>query len=198
VGTRGFNGKPGEATVDEVPILSGSSEDRLFKQFVARYDVPAYVRRARRVQDAFNDLVARCRHERDKRLEIVRMHARAVFALVNEEARPQLLTLGSALGVPIPPASPGRLSPYKLRRATAELTESIERFNRSWLHFLHAADLSTVNQLREDYNRYYLLEKECALRSPRLARQGFQRMKPLSPDDLLILLPLLPVPAWTG
>ena len=55
-------------------------------------------------------------------------------------------------------------------------------------------DLGPVNEVREGYNRYYLLEKECALRSPLLARQGFVRLNPLTVDDLAALLPPLPVP----
>jgi hypothetical protein len=51
-----------------------------------------------------------------------------------------------------------------------------------------------VNGLREGYNRYYLLEKECALRSPRLARQGFVRLPAVTVDDLAAQLPPLPVP----
>ena len=34
-------------------------------------------------------------------------------------------------------------------------------------------DLTHVNKLRDGYNRYYVLEKECALRNVRLAALGF-------------------------
>ena len=53
---------------------------------------------------------------------------------------------------------------------------------------------TTVNELRVAYNRYYLLEKECALCLVRLARQGFRRLEPLTVDELSLLLPPLPVP----
>ena len=33
--------------------------------------------------------------------------------------------------------------------------------------FLPTVDLTAVNKARDGYNRYYLLEKECAMRSPR-------------------------------
>ena len=81
-----------------------------------------------------------------------------------------------------------------LRQALTELTESIERFNGRWREFLTQVDLTAVNEARDGYNRYYLLEKECALRSPNLARQGFRRLAPLTPADVAELLPLLPVP----
>ena len=55
-------------------------------------------------------------------------------------------------------------------------------------------NLDRVNEVRERYNRYYLLEKECALGSSRVARSGFQRLDSLLPDDFLRIMPLLPVP----
>jgi hypothetical protein len=55
-------------------------------------------------------------------------------------------------------------------------------------------DLRSANLLRDRYNQFYVLEKECALGSSRLARQGFQRLNPLGPEDLLKILPLLPMP----
>lgn len=86
------------------------------------------------------------------------------------------------------------MSPRALRRALKELRESITRFNRLWREFLAGLDLSGVNALRDDYNRYYLLEKECALRSPRLARVGYQPLPPVTAAELEALLPPLPVP----
>lgn len=47
-----------------------------------------------------------------------------------------------------------------LRRALRELTESIERFNQRWQEFLQGVDVSHVNELRDGYNRWYVLEKE--------------------------------------
>jgi hypothetical protein len=54
--------------------------------------------------------------------------------------------------------------------------------------------LGPLNELRDGYNRYYLLEKECAIRSVALARRGFTPLPPLTLDDLAVLLPPLPVP----
>jgi hypothetical protein len=51
--------------------------------------------------------------------------------------------------------------------------------------------LQTLTKLMDEI---YLLEKECALGSSRLARQGFQRLNPLDPEDFLRIMPLLPVP----
>ncbi len=81
-----------------------------------------------------------------------------------------------------------------LKRAVHELVESLERFNLQWLEYVQAVDLTAINKVREGYNRHYLLEKECAVRSAHAARQGFQPLPPLTVDDLRILLPELPVP----
>ena len=85
-----------------------------------------------------------------------------------------------------------------LRQAFNELRESIRRFNRRWREFLGELDLRRINVLRDGYNRYYVLEKECALRSPRLARQGFRPLEPVAPQDLEALLPPLPEPRVPG
>ena len=82
----------------------------------------------------------------------------------------------SRLRMPVPSTRSLRV----LRRALHELRASIIRFNERWNAFLPTVDLSELNAQREAYNRYYLLEKECALRSARLARQGFRRLEPLS------------------
>jgi hypothetical protein len=36
--------------------------------------------------------------------------------------------------------------------------------------------------------------KECALGSARVARQGFRKLEQLAPDDILKIMPQLPVP----
>jgi hypothetical protein len=190
--------------MDDIPIL-GRDEDRLLKQIEARYDAPAYVRRARDVQGAFDGLLQKCRAKRNELLGMVRIRLGALHGLAGEwdALRPLLADdeqvhvlqqmyadLNPQLRVPVAPTSSART----LRRALRELSASLERFNRRWREFLPQVDLTPVNALREGYNRFYLLEKECALRSPRLARQGFRRLEPLTAGDLAAVLPPLPVP----
>ncbi len=191
--------------MDDIPIVSRESESHLHAQVLALYDAPAYIRRARHVQQAFEHLLGRCRQQRTEWLAMVRTRLGLLQALagdwtvlrpwLSDEAQLQVLreleaTLQPRLRVRVQPIS----SPRTLRRALRQLTESIERFNRRWRDFLPTIDLTTVNELRNGYNRYYLLEKECALRSPRLARQGFRRLEPLTREELAELLPLLPMP----
>src|SRR5262249_27096320 len=94
------------------------------------------------------------------------------------------------LRIPVAPTTSVRT----LRRALLELIESLQRFNQRWQSYLEEVDCSRVNELREGYNRYYVLEKECVVRSPRLARQGVRPLEPLTPTEVAELVPPLPVP----
>jgi hypothetical protein len=191
--------------MNDIPIPGREDDHRLFKQFQAHYDAPAYVRRARQVQAAFDQLVERCLHQREDWLKMVRTRLGRLHALAGDWAalHPWLVTqdevrllqdlyttLAPRLRVPVEPTS----SRGALRRALAELRVSIGYFNRGWQGFLGTVDLATVNELRDGYNRYYLLEKECAIRSARLARQGFRRLEPVTLDELAGLFPPLPEP----
>jgi hypothetical protein len=192
--------------MEEVPIPGG---DRFRSQIEAGYDGPAYVRRGRQVQQAFDDLLHRGRRQRDKWLPMVRLRLALLHALAGdwERLRP-LLAHGEQLEdlqrlhaelQPRLRSQVDRTSSVRaLRGALRELRESIEYFNRRWLAFLPTLDLARVNELRDGYNRYYLLEKEMAVRSPRIARQGFVRLEPLTMQDLLAALPPLPVPELQG
>jgi hypothetical protein len=188
--------------VDDVALPG--REDHCLRELLGRYDAPAYVRRAREVQGAFDQLVARCRQQRAQWLEMVRLRLGTLRALAGdgEALRPLLAggqvelldklheSLQPRLRLPVRPTSSARA----LRQALAELTGSIERFNRRWQEFLRGVDVAPVNALREGYNRYYVLEKECAVRSAGVARHGFRRLEPLTVDELAALLPPLPVP----
>jgi hypothetical protein len=74
------------------------------------------------------------------------------------------------------------------------LAASVERFNRRWCAYIAELDLSAINGLRDGYNRYYLLEKECAVGSVRLLPQTFRRLAPVTSEEILDQLPPQPVP----
>jgi hypothetical protein len=179
--------------------------DRFFDQVVSQYDVPAFVRRGRRAQEAYQDLLERCRAQRAEWLAMpaLRMGQLAALATNLHHLVPLLRNadqvivlrqlqeeLNPQLRVPVAPATSRR----QLHVALDDLCESIDRFNRRWLDYLAKIDLTLVNGIRADYNRYYLLEKECSMRSPVLARIGFRPLKPLMLDDLKADLPPLPIP----
>ena len=191
--------------MDEIPILSRADGSDTVKEFMSLYDAPAYVRRARRVQGAYEELLHRCRQQRAEWLPMARTRLGMLRALAGEldVLRPLLADddqveslrqlerdLNPKLRVPVQPTPSAR----KHRRALLELNESLGRFNECWRGFLPTVDLTEVNELRDGYNRYFLLEKECALRSARLARQGFVRLEPLTLEHLAAALPPLPVP----
>ncbi len=85
------------------------------------------------------------------------------------------------------PASPRR------RLAVArDLASSVERFNRRWAAFLDELNLGPINAMIDNYNRYYLLEKECVFGSSRVAARNFQPLRPVTLDRLREEHPLLP------
>jgi hypothetical protein len=191
--------------MNEVPIPASDDVGQIIQRFEALYDVPAYVRRAQRVQLLYDQLVARCRKQRDEWLTMVRIRLGMLQALAGAwtALRPHVVdddqlrllaelaaTLQPQLRVPVEPTSSARA----LRQALAELHDSIARFNQRWDAFLRGVDVTEVNEGRTGYNRYYVLEKECALRSSVVARHGFQPLPALTVEELFVVLPLLPVP----
>jgi hypothetical protein len=191
--------------LDEIQILGCEDHRHGVNRFLAHYGAPAYVRRARQVEEALDALVGHCRRQRDEWLDLVRIRLgqlhglagdwAALRPLVADEGQIQRLSdlhaeLKPRLRLPVASTSSARA----LRRALRELRESIDRFNHRWHDFLRKVDLSAVNEARDGYNRYYVLEKECAVRSPRLARIGFRRLEPMTLDELTALVPPLPVP----
>lgn len=191
--------------MEEEVILGRDESSEAFKRFLSQYDAPAYIRRARGMQAAYDQLLEHCRRRRAEWLELVRLRIGMLHALAGDwgNLRPfladdeqldilryHLAAVAAPLRAPIEPTGSGRV----LRRALRELRESLERFNHRWEEFVNGVDLTAVNELREGYNRYYVLEKECAVRSARIARQGFVPLAPLTTDDLVAQFPLLPVP----
>jgi len=178
-------------------------DQRLVQYLQARFDVPAYIRRARQVQESLDRLLARCRLQRQRWLKEGKLVLEDLAALAgswddlspwlsSEADRELLVDLTEVLAARVvfrPRPAPAR----RLRRALMQLLDWLESFNRRWDAFLHKLDLGPVNEVRDGYNRYYVLEKECALHSARLARQGFQPFQPLTVAELLRHLPFLPV-----
>ena len=193
------------APMDELPLLNREDGDRLFQQVLAHFDAPAYVRRARRVQQAFDDLLAHCRRQRDDwttmlviRLGTLRMLAGTWDNLAPHLASDEQVDALERLWEVLKPELQVRFEPTnnekRLRRELVQLVSEVEALNRRWTAFLPTVDLSQVNRLRADYNRYYVLEKECAVRSAVVVRHGFRPLSPLTPADLAEALPELPVP----
>jgi hypothetical protein len=75
-----------------------------------------------------------------------------------------------------------------------EFVESGERFNKDWLKYIESSNLDRINQLREDYNRYYLIEKACAYGRD-TENEEFKSLPLLDAAFLLERFPLLLLPA---
>lgn len=190
--------------MEEIPILGTDDYSHLVKRFMGHYDAPAYVRRARQVQEAFDQLLVRCQQQRTEWLEMVRLRLGVLHALsgswtmltpwlADEDQLGVLQQLHTELQPRLRLPVESTRSARKLWQALHELQDSLLRFNQRWDRFLNSVDINKVNELIDGYNRYYLLEKECAFRSPRLARQGFRPLEPLTRKRLAELLPPLPV-----
>ena len=70
----------------------------------------------------------------------------------------------------------------------------MERFNKRWGQFLEKLNLDPINQMIDQYNTYYVLEKECVMGSPRLAARHFAPVPRVSAEGLREEYPMLPVP----
>jgi hypothetical protein len=189
------------------PIALGTPEDRIVQKMIGLFDAPAYLRRARRVQQAYDDLVAMCRRRREQWLDISRTRLAILRAMAGEwSALIPFLTDAGQCPVftelereldPQPLCHIERTSSRRpLRKALLELCSSLDRFNDLWRAHLAELCLDSVNEERTKYNRYYVLEKECALRSAPLARKGFTPLEPLNIQEIAALLPELPVPRF--
>jgi hypothetical protein len=189
--------------VEGVWITSSDDPGRLVKSLISQYDVPAYVHRGRQVQEAYDSLVARGRRQRAEWLVPVRTRLKLLAGsdgnwsrlrslLADDDQVTLLRDLHAGLCRETPDA--GFPLSYALRRTLRELVLSLERFNQRWSAYLASVDLSPVNEARQRYNRYYVLEKECVVRSPRVACQGFEPLTPVTAADLLVLFPPLDVP----
>jgi hypothetical protein len=194
--------------VDNAP-LGGDFDRREMNELLGLFDAPAFVRRARGVEEAFQLVLLRGRQRRDEwlampRLRLGQLHALAggwpaLRPLLADDGQVQVLErLWEALSPRLRAPLRQTTSVRALRRALAELVASLERFNRRWREYLGKVDVATINGLRDGYNRHYVLEKACALRSDVLARQGFTPLPPLTTDELERHLPPLPVPRPRG
>jgi hypothetical protein len=169
-------------------------------ELLGMFDVPAYVRRGQDLEYTLGRVHARCQRERDGMLEMVRVRLKqwssaasgpeawsAVFAASIAPLWP--LTAAEA------PAWAERPAPLRRQRTIArDLLASVTRFNRRWAEFLEKLDLTHANRLIDDYNRYYLLEKECSLGSARLAARHYSPKARLTVESLLVDHPALPLP----
>ena len=175
---------------------------REFLELLGQLDDPAFVRRARRVEETENGLRARCRAGRDELLRFPKLRLATVGAVVDFQWRELDIFFQDDDAADYLAALHGQWMPQlrsrvclggaaKIRRVLRELRRSFCRFNRKWKTFLLDVDLAPVNKARDDYNRYYVIEKSCAFMSERIGQRGFQSLTSFTLDDIVKELPYL-------
>ncbi|MCA9052327.1 MAG: hypothetical protein KDA75_00755 [Planctomycetaceae bacterium] len=183
--------------------MQGDEELLTFQRFMLAFDSPAYLRRARQVEAEWTHLVAHCERERGRLLEMPRLRLAQLIAATGAERHPERLPVDGGLRdsllalhkewlTALRAAVPSAPNAAAVAALLENVGDSFARFNRRWEMFLTGVDLTPVNRAREGYNRYYVLEKECAVRSERTALEGFEPLPMVSSDDLRELFPPLP------
>ncbi len=172
--------------------------DPEMRQLLGMFDVPAFARRGQDLEFSLDRLQARCRRERETRLDMVRLRLRQwSAAAIGPNDGIEIFTAPIDALVVIVVAEPlvWSIRPAASRRRLAiarDLSSSVERFNRLWAKFVAGLNLGPINNMIDHYNRYYLLEKECAFGSARVAARNFRPRQPLTPEVLLADHPFLP------
>jgi hypothetical protein len=188
-----------DETDESLTTLGGDVEAEI-KEMMGLFDAPAFARRGQELEDTLRRLDNRCRLARIERLDMVhlrlRQWARAVtgpeaWTAVFSASIELLWTLSEAE----PPEWAREAAPLRRQLESArDLIAAVLRFNHRWLQFLGSLRLEAANSVIDDYNRYYLLEKECVMGSARLAARFFTPVPRLGREPLLHDHPLLPVP----
>ena len=174
--------------------------DAEIKELLGLFDVPAFARRGQDLESSLARLRWRCRRARGGMLDMVRLRLRQWASAADGPGTESLIFASSIEGLwPLAEAGApkwaARAAPLRrLRGIARDLIASVERFDRRWLEHLGGLDLAPINRQVDDYNRYYLLEKECSLGSARLAARHFVPKARVTLDDVRLELPPLPVP----
>ncbi|MHB1558224.1 MAG: hypothetical protein ACYC61_12250, partial [Isosphaeraceae bacterium] len=159
----------------------------------------SFARRGLELEEMLRRIRLRCERARVERLNMVWMRLRQWTRVATGPADPEVfaasieplwsLTKAEAPGWSLSPATRSR------RLAAArDLVAALERFNRRWTEFLGSFNLQPANLVIDQYNRYYVMEKECVMGSGRLAARFFTPVPPLTSAQLLLEHPLLPIP----
>ena len=181
-----------------------NDEQRAFQQIAGLFDEPAFLRRARTTRNAWEFLLARAERKRKDWLKMpaiklgrlymlsdkFRLLSKYVSGEDRETLRQQMLELNPKMLRHLPVAR----DESKIVDELTELIGTYSRFNTRWFAHVCTLNYDRVNELRDGYNKYYVLEKECALMSARTAAAGFQPLLMIGREDVLEVLPLLQIP----
>jgi hypothetical protein len=190
-------------TDETLPTMNSDIEADV-KELMGLFDLPAFARRGQDVEASVRRLHDRCEKVRGQMLDMVRLRLRQWSgAAAGPESWRGVLTSTIeplwALAGAAPPRWADSDAPLKRRQNIAsDLIAAVDRFNRRWALALGGFNLEPTNFVIEQYNRYYVLEKECVMGSARLAARHFTPMAPLTRPMLLADHPTLAVPVLAG
>jgi len=164
---------------------------------------PSFIARAKAPQIALDALLHICSAKSQEMLRWPTLHLTILAQQVQSEwsrlspllAAPDSVSLLEALHAGLltkPPVRTHWLTSDKT--ALRRFLESAERYNRHWLSFVEGLDLEPVNKPRREFNQFYVLEKECAFQSEKLA-EGFEPLIMVDTAYLYRRFPLLTLPA---
>jgi hypothetical protein len=182
---------------DSTPMMNADVE---INGLLGLFDVPAFARRGQDLEHALGRVGDRCRRERSAMLEMVRLRLRqwASAATGPDDWRAAFTAPIDALwplAAVEAPAWAGYAAPRRRQHAIArDLVASLVRFNHRWAKFINETKIDHINKMIDDYNQYYVLEKECVVGSARLAARNFVPKARLTREGLLAEHPLLPLP----
>ena len=184
---------------ESLPMMNAGVETDI-KELMGLFDAPAFARRGLELDAALRRVHDRCRQARRERLDMVRLRLRQwSHAVTGPEAWPGVfatpiepLWLLSEADPPRWAGSPGSIRQQRI--IARDLVAAVLRFNRRWNEFLERLNLEPTNRAIDQYNRYYLLEKECVMGSTRLAARFFKPVPMLATEQILHDYSTLPVP----
>jgi hypothetical protein len=185
------------------PTLNADIETEV-KEMMGLFDLPAFARRGQDLEITLKRLHERCRNARGQLLDMVQLRLRQWSrAVTGPDAWSCAFTHSIEPLWPLAGAEQPRWAEVPAPRSrrlsiAGDLNAAVLRFNRRWRQFLERLNLEPTNALIDQYNRYYLLEKECVMGSARLAARHFQPVTELTPMTLLNDHPTLPVPELVG
>jgi hypothetical protein len=160
---------------------------------------PAFIARGRAPKLALDSLLSACEAKRNELLKWPAFHLSTLAHQVrNDWSRlgPLLLLpesvnvlqdLHARLHTNIPVQTNWFASD---KSALHYFLESVGRFNRAWSAYIEGLDLELVNKPRQNYNRFYVLEKACAFGSEGAA-EGFEPIGMIDRSFLYDCFPLL-------
>ena len=178
------------------------SRAEFLKLLVEMGEEPAFIGRAMAPRHALERLLESCEMQREEMLKWPRYHfsilhhrisgnwARLQTYLNCKDAKALFDDLARQIAVMNAARSPLIATERTLLR---RFVDSGRRFNDAWRRYLAGTGLDTVNQLRDEYNRFYPLEKACAF-GIEIPGGTFEPLPMLGHDYLAERFPLLSLP----